>query len=351
MVLFFSTAIMVVIVCCLFNYNLTAIDKNDNSKIMVIIPSGASVKQIGNMLEEQGLIRNANFFYFYCKIYDVDTLKATTYELSKNMDLKKIIDVLEKGNSYNPDEISITFNEGITMRRVASIIAKRTNNNEDDVFALLKDESYLDELIANYWFITDAIKNPDIYYSLEGYLYPNTYNFKNKDVTVRDIFKTMLDETEKVLAKYETQINSSSYNVHEILTLASMVEQEAPKVDYRNKIASVFLNRLKTKMSLGSDVTAYYGSKIDMDGSTRLTTAQLNDVNPYNTRVSSMAGKLPVGPISNVSETSIKAVLEPIETDFYYFVADKNGLMYFMKTYSEHLAQINKLKKDGLWLG
>ena len=349
MILFFTLAILIVVVCCLFNYNLTPVDKEDTTKIEVVIPSGASVKSIGEILEEKGVIRSAKFFYLYSKIYEINDMKATTYVLSKSMSLEQIIEELREGNSYNPDEITITFNEGIHMRKVAKIIEANTNNKYDDVFTLLANEEYINSLIKEYWFITEEIKNKEIYYSLEGYLYPNTYKFKNKDVTVKEIFKTMLDETEKVLNKYKSVINSSKYSTHELLTLASIVELEGVNTNDRNGIATVFYNRLKKGMSLGSDVTTYYASKVEMN-ERDLYRSELDAVNAYNTRSSAMAGKLPVGPIANVSENSIKAVLYPVDSDYLYFVADKYGNVHFTKTYQEHQAKINQLKNEGAWI-
>lgn len=349
MILFFVIAILVVSVCGLYNYQLTPIDKNDKTKIEVIIPSGASVRNIGEILEEKELIRNSKFFYLYSKLYEINDMKATTYELSKNMSFEEIVDILRKGNSYNPDEISITFQEGIHMRKVAKIIEENTNNKYEDVFNLLKDEEYIDSLIKEYWFITDEIKNTEIYYSLEGYLYPNTYKFKNKDVTVKEIFKTMLDQTDKILTNYKSAISGSKYTLHEILTLASIVELEGVNTNDRNGIATVFINRLESNWSLGSDVTTYYAAKVEMN-ERDLYKSELDAVNAYNTRASAMAGKLPVGPIANVSEASIKAVLYPIESDYYYFVADKYGNVHFTKTYAEHQAKINELKNEGAWI-
>ncbi len=349
MIFFFVMAALVVTVCCLYNHNLTAVDKKDKAKIEVVIPSGASVKQIGNILKEKDLIHNANFFYFYCKVYEVGNMKATTYELSKSMSLKEIIDSLVEGNSYNPDEISITFQEGINMRKVASIIAKNTNNSEDDVMSLLKDDAYLTEIIDKYWFLTDAIKNDDIYYSLEGYLAPNTYKFKNRNVTVKEIFNKMLDQQLKVLDGYKEQFQKSSYDVHQLFTLASIVELEGKDDKARQGIAAVFYNRLNNKMQLGSDATTYYASRVDMN-ERDLRESEINEVNAYNTRPAAMAGKLPVGPIANVSESSIKAVLNPTkDSSIFYFVADKDGNIYFTKTYQEHLQKIEYLKDKGVW--
>ena len=101
-------------------------------------------------------------------------------------------------------------------------------------------------------------------------------------------------------------------------------------------------------MSLGSDVTTYYAMQVDM-GERNLYSSELKTSNPYNTRGPNMNGKLPIGPIANPSEESIKAALNPSQTNYLYFVADSNGKIYFAKTYQEHQNIIKELQKQGLW--
>ena len=264
------------------------------------------------------------------------------------MDLKTIVEVLKKGNNYNPDEISITFKEGINMRKIAKTIADNTNNTEQDVYDKLKDSKYIDSLIEKYWFLDSSIKNSSIYYPLEGYLYPDTYRFVNKDVSVEDIFKKLLDAEDKFLTKYKKEINNSKYSVHELLSLASVVELESVTESDRAGVAGVFYNRLNSNMQLGSDVTSYYANKVDMS-ERDLTVAEYNYNSPYNTRIASNAGKIPVGPIASVSETAFKAVINPTKHNYYYFVSDKNRKIYFSTTYAEQNKKIKELKEKGLW--
>ena len=203
-------------------------------------------------------------------------------------------------------------------------------------------------LIDKYWFLTDDIKNSNIYYPLEGYLYPETYVF-NEDVTVEEIFKNMLDETDSKLSKYKEDINKSNYSINEIITLASVIEQEGMYDSDKKDIASVFYNRLNKNMPLGSDVTTYYAFKVEL-GERELTTNEINTYNPYNTRGPSMNGKIPVGAISNFSKSSLEAALYPNKTNYYYFVADKKGKTHFTKTYEEHQKVIKELKESGNWI-
>lgn len=321
--------------------------QSSSEKVVVEIAGGSGVSKIASQLEESGLIKNADAFKIFCKLNKRTAMQAGKYELDKNMSVADIIAQLEKGNIVD-ETVTITFPEGKNMRWIASTISEKTNNSKNQVYELLSDEEYLDTLIDKYWFIDDDIKDKDIYYSLEGYLYPDTYIFEDKNVDVKTIFEKMLDKMDAVLTPYKDEIKKSDYSVHEILSLASVVELEAKNEEDRAGVADVFINRLNKNMALQSDVTTYYALKIDMS-ERDLTANELATKNPYNTRSTTMNGKIPVGPICMVSESSIKAVLEHDDTDNLFFVADKNGKVYFSKTNTEHEKKIKELKDSGLW--
>ena len=321
--------------------------QSSSEKVVVEIAGGSGVSKIASQLEESGLIKNADAFKIFCKLNKRTAMQAGKYELDKNMSVADIIAQLEKGNIVD-ETVTITFPEGKNMRWIASTISEKTNNSKNQVYELLSDEEYLDTLIDKYWFIDDDIKDKDIYYSLEGYLYPDTYIFEDKNVDIKTIFEKMLDKMDSVLTPYKDEIKKSDYSVHEILSLASVVELEAKNEEDRAGVADVFINRLNKNMALQSDVTTYYALKIDMR-ERDLTANELATQNPYNTRSTTMNGKIPVGPICMVSKSSIKAVLEHDDTDNLFFVADKNGKVYFSKTNAEHEKKIKELKDSGLW--
>lgn len=321
--------------------------QTSSEKVVVSIVEGSGATKIAEQLEENGLIKNADAFKVYCKINKCTAMQAGKYELDKSMSVKEIINELQNGNIID-ETVKITFIEGKNMKWVAKLIEEKTDNSEKDVYNLLKDEEYLNSLIEEYWFITDEVKNDDIYYSLEGYLYPDTYILSNKEESVKEIFGKMLDKMEDVLEPYKSDIENNKYTVHELLSLASIVELEATNVSDRAEVAGVFYNRLNSGMGLQSDVTTYYAAKLDM-GDRDLTVDELANNNPYNTRSDAMVGKLPVGPIAMVSEKSIEAVLKPKTTSAIFFVADKNGKVYFSDTNDEHIQIINELKEKNLW--
>lgn len=330
-----------------YKYQISPVSR-ESEKVVVEIKAG-SVSSIGDTLYENKLIRNKMMFKIFVKLNKVNDLKASTYELDKNMSLKEIIEVLEEGNSYNPDQITITFNEGLNIRKIARVIEENTNNSYDDVINLMYDDSYIDSLIDKYWFLGDDIKNEKIYYPLEGYLFPNTYAVSNKDVEVKTIIEKMLDEMGEQLDKYKDTIDKSDFSVHEILTMASIVELEGASADDRAGVAGVFYNRVKDDWSLGSDVTTYYYLKIDdfkqsLNGNKNLYTCD----NAYNTRCTSFTG-LTVGPISNPGSESIEATINYDKHNYYYFVADCKGKTYLNKDMTGHYNTIYKLKNDGNW--
>ena len=319
-----------------------------DEEIKVEIPLGSGTSTIADILKENKVIRSKLAFKMYVKINNVKDFQAGTYYFKKNMNVKAITEYLKTGIVEDPNQITLTYLEGKNMRWLAKTIAEKTSNTEDDLFDLLDDEEYIDSLIEKYWFLTDDIKDEDIYYPLEGYLFPDTYAFENKDVKVEDIIEKMLDRMEDILEDYKDVIEKNGYQVHKILTVASIIEMESRSEDGRKDVASVIYNRLRNNIAIQSDVTTYYAFKVDV-GERDLYQKELNTYNPYNTRGPNMEGKLPIGPISSVGKSCIDAALNPNDTDYLFFVADKNGKLYFTETVSEHNSLINKLQEEGLW--
>lgn len=342
LILFFS---IIVFGFSLFQYGLAGTSSDSYLKEITIEPG--SIQSIATTLYKNNLIRSKLAFNIYTRLTGKTNLKAATYSLSENMGTKKIVDILLDGKGQNLEQISITFQEGLNMKKLAKTIAKYTDNTEENVYETLEDTEYLKTLINKYWFLEESILNSNIYYSLEGYLYPNTYYFSSTRVGVEEIIEKMLEETQKQLEVYRAEIENSSKTVHQIITLASIVELEGTTLEDRKNIVSVFNNRLSIGMNLGSDVTTYYGARVEM-GERDLYTKEVQECNHYNTRCSTFLS-LPVSPICNPSIDSIIAVLQPIPNSYYYFVADKNKKVYFSETIAKHNETIAKLKKNGKW--
>lgn len=329
-----------------YNSSISAIGE-EYKKIDVTIEMGSGVSSIAKTLKDAGVIKSELAFRIYVKLNKISGFQAGNYVISSNMDVATIAASLKDGKVYE-EQVIITFIEGKNMMWIAKEIAKNTTNTEQEVYDLLKDTEYISELIDKYWFLDEVVTDKNIYYPLEGYLYPDTYHFAKNDSDVKTIFATMLDKMDKVLTEYKDEIEDSKYSIHEILTMASIVELESLSKNDRKDTASVFYNRLDSNMSLGSDVTTYYAFKINM-GDRDLTVTELNSSNPYNTRGPNMSGKIPVGPICSPSESAIEAAIFPSKTGYLYFVADKNGAVHFTQTYSAHVQKIQELQNKGLW--
>lgn len=320
---------------------------SDTTAQSFTVKSGSTYLSLASDLKKQNLIKSELFYKLYVKIHKPNDLTAGIFELRPNMDVEEIIQTLGNEKNMKQDVVKMTFREGLNVRQIANIIEKNTDFTSEQVINKINDQKYLDSLINKYWFITKDVKNSQIFYALEGYLYPNTYHYKKEELNLDKILGKMLDETEKQLEQYKNQIENSKYSVHQILTLASLIELEAVTKEDRAGVSGVFYNRLNNDWSLGSDVTTYYAAKKSMTES--LTKSELTECNGYNTRCTSMKG-LPVGPIDNPSTSSIEAALNPTKSNYYFFVADKNKKVYFTKNATEHDNIIAKLKKEGLWL-
>lgn len=330
-----------------YNLQQKPVNKDQVNEIQIEIKTGMSTDEILNLLHDNGIIRNVFASKIYVKLNNINNLQAGKYKLGTDLSLDDILKQISSGKIMN-ETISITFVEGKNIRWIAKTIAEKTNNTEEQVYELLSNRQYIESLMDKYWFLTDDVLNENIYYPLEGYLWPDTYQFESKDILVEDIFTTLLNQTEYVLKQYKSEIEKSGIGIHKVLTMASIIELEGNDEKSKSEISSVIYNRLSNKMSLGSDVTTYYAIKVDMN-ERNLYKSEINSYNAYNTRGPNMEGKLPVGPIAMVSKESINAVLNPAQTNYLYFVADTNGKVYFSETYEEHKNIIDDLRNQGLW--
>ena len=316
--------------------------------ITIEIEKGDNYFNIASKLKQNNLIKSEFFYKIFLKFHKPGHLVIGKYDLNKAMNVSEIVKTLGDEKNIKVTTIKLTFREGLNVNQMASIIEEKTDIPKDEFLNKIKDEAYIDTLINKYWFLTDEIKNKNIYYDLEGYLYPDTYIFEKEDATLENIVITILNNTDKKLTPLKSDIENSDYTVHQVLTLASLVELEAVSDEDRATVAGVFYNRLNNKWTLGSDVTTYYAAKKSMKES--LTKDELDACNGYNTRCKTMKG-LPVGPIDNPSISAINAAINPNNTDYYYFVADSEKKVYFTKNANEHGAIIAKLKKEGKWIG
>lgn len=318
----------------IYGFSLQSVSK-ESEKVSFTVQSGASKMKIVSDLKTAGLIRSKTSLLIYLFFNSDLNLQAGKYELNRNMEATKILDVLNKGN-IKTDSIKLTFVEGKNVNDFITLIANNFSYTEDEVKEVLASREFMQELVEKYDFLTEEVLNGNIYYALEGYLFPDTYEFM-ENASIKDIIIRILDNTQVKLKSLH--LENQEYTIHEILSMASIVELEAVTETDRTKVAQVIYKRLEMGKGLGMDVTTYYAVKKPL-GAT-LTMSDLRTVNPYNTSESnsSMAGNLPIGPICNPSLMSINAVLHPSDTEYVYFYADiRTHEVFFANTYEEFIA-------------
>ena len=326
-----------------YEASLDAVDNSNTNEVIINIEAGSFASEIISLLKENDLIKNELTMRIYAKTVG-GTPMAGRYVFSKSMNANSIWNDIISGNVKN-DTVWITFVEGKRLTYIKKQIASFFPYTEDEIDAVLEDKDYINSLIEKYDVLTENILDKNIYHSLEGYLFPDTYEFA-RDASIKDIIEKMISTLDAKMSKYSSEISNSKFSIHKILTLASIIELEGARSDDRNGVSGVFYNRLNSGWTLGSDVTTYYA--VNKDFSEDLSRSELNSCNAYNTRGACVKG-LPIGPIASVSIKSIESALNPTKHDYYYFVADKNGKTYFSKTDSEHNKIIRELQSNGLW--
>jgi UPF0755 protein len=326
------------------------VDKKNKTQVLFTINSGDSRNTIINNLNKAGLIKNKLAGTIYINLLRGKNLQAATYDLNRSMSLKQILTKFDKGEKYdNRVAVTLKFVPGKRITSYAETIAEFKNKYQDpvvkvtadDVIKEINDKEYIKTLINKYWFLTDEVLDDEIYYALEGYLQPETYQFYTT-ATTKEIVERMLDQTSKKLKPLENDIKKSGYTVHEILSAAAIIEKEANSDEDRKRVAQVIYSRIEKKMNLGMDVTAYYAAKVEQTIDNPYMHAWDYLPSKYNTRNKNNLG-LPIGPICNPSLSSINAALNPSDTNDLYFYADiKTGKVYFAEDYAGFI----KIQRD-----
>lgn len=314
---------------------LQPVSSDSDKEIIIDIPIGSGVSTISQLLEDNGLVKNAKVFKYYVKFKNESNFMAGEYHMNPSMTIQEIIESLKTGKIMQEPVFTMTIPEGKQLKEIAAIIAEKTNQKEEEIWKQLNDETFIKGLMAQYPdILTTEIWAKNIKYPLEGYLFPATYSYYEEKPTLETIISVMLDKTESVVNAYETEIARDDLTVHQFLTMSSLIEEEATKNVDRKKIASVFYNRIEEGMPLQTDPTVLYALDEHKD---RVLYEDLEVDSPYNTYQN--VG-LPPGPIANAGTISMEAALHPDETDYLYFLASKDGKVYFSKSLNEH----NELK-------
>lgn len=305
---------------------------NDTNKVEVTVQPGTTMNGLAAQLEELKLIKSATLFNVYLKTKDVGVLQAGNYALSPSMTLDEILETLKAGGTTERAVVAtVLVREGDNITQISDSVAKTTPFTKEEFLTAVQDETFIQSMISKYPdLLMSMSEKTDLMYKLEGYLFPATYDYHEAD-TVQMLIESMIKKSHSVLAAYYNKIKEKGLTVHEMLTIASLTEKEGVKTEDRKKIVSVFENRIVQNMPLQSDVSVLYALGTHKE---LVTYADLEVDSPYN--LYKHVGYGP-GPFASSSEDAIQATLDPVKTDFLYFVADiDTGIVYYSRTLDEH---------------
>lgn len=290
----------------------------------VVIPEGATFQQAATLLEREQLIRSRFAFLLLGKVQEADRkIHPGEYEFHAAMAPAEILGKLLAGRVVLH---SITIPEGHTITQIADVLGEHRITDRAEFIRLASDKSFIKTLGIS----ADTA---------EGYLYPDTYRFA-RPTAAKDIIKTMVEQLGRIMTQeWQARAKDINLTVHEVLTLASLIEKETGLGDERPQISAVFHNRLKRKIPLQSDPTVIYGLP-NFDGN--LHKKDLAHPSPYNTY--RWVG-LPPGPIANPGAESIRAALYPVPSANLYFVSKNDGTHQFSATLVEHNKAVERYQK------
>lgn len=302
----------------------------------VELEENCSVGDVADVLKEQGVINNSFFFTMYCLVTGADDgFGQGSFTLDTNLDYEAIINYLQTTGNRQ-DVVTITFPEGLSLLEVAQKLEENEVCTVEEVLEAANSGEY-----DNYDFINAIDNEKDRYYKLEGYLFPDTYDFyKGEDPKIA--LGKMINNCQNRFSK-ETrdEIQEQGYTIDEVLTLASIVQAEATDEKDMRMVAGILINRLEDGASrdiyrLECDSTTYYPyrSKSQVPEEERDTFKSTYDTYTIE--------GLPPGPICNPGMDAIQAVLEPSSESagMYYFCHDADGNAYYASTWSQHEANL-----------
>lgn len=310
-----------------------------HATVTVEIPKGASTKDVAQVLYENGVIEERGFFRLYSKLTKADNgFRHGTYEMDTDLDYEAIVNYLQS-NTNRVDIVKVMFPEGLNVREVAELLEKNGVCAAEDVLKYANSQDF-----NNYDLIKAIPNDEERYYLLEGYLFPDTYDFY-KDEDPASALGKMINNTRKKLTKQvRERAEAQGLSIDEVLNLASIIQAESADEADMYKVSSVLHNRLNNGVEtgtqqLGCDATVFYPYRTKAQVPAELAATFTSRYNTY-----AITG-LPPGPITNPGSAAIDAALNPANTDYYYFCHSADGKAYYAKTAAEHQ---KNLKKAGL---
>ena len=290
----------------------------------ITIPEGATLRQVATLLEREHLIRSHMGFLLLGKLKSAERhIHAGEYALHAGMRPVEILSDIVTGRVVLHD---VTIPEGYTAAQIGELLGHKSLTDAGDFMRLVRDREFIRSL---------NLDEP----TLEGYLFPETYRFAHS-MKAKDVIRAMVSGLEQVFTpEFKARAKDLDMNVHEILTLASLIEKETGVDTERELVSAVFHNRLRSKIPLQSDPTVIYGLG-QFDGNLRKQ--DLTSTSPFNTYL--IAG-LPPGPIANPGAKAIRAALYPAPAKYLYFVSKNDGTHIFATSLQEHNQNVERFQK------
>src|SRR5699024_6438372 len=233
---------------------LAPVDPDSDEEVEIEVPLGSTSSDIATLLEEKELISNSKVFKLYLKFKNKPDFQAGEYTLSPSQTNDEIVEELQSGKVMEEPLYRNTIPEGKAADQIAELLARKFDFTSDEFLDELNDDKTLKTMRENYPdLITKELNNDELLIPLEGYLYAGTYDFFEEEPSIESIINMMIERTNEVMEENMDEIKSSDLSIHEVLTLASVVERESKFDEDRSKVAQVFLNRLQEDMKLQSD--------------------------------------------------------------------------------------------------
>lgn len=306
--------------CQMINSASQPLDSNNTKKYEINIPEGAGYKTIGDILQKNKIIKNATAFNFFVKFSHPNQFQAGYHRLSPSMNLKQITNILQKGGYKSPllgDTLLVK--EGESIKDIVQTINAHPGKypfTGSGFFRTVTNDSFIQSLANKYpTLLGSAMSARMVRYRLEGYLFPDTYSI-TKHESPKTLIEQMVNQENNIVKPYISSFRAHNMNVQQGLSLASLIQAESSgKFSDDSKVAGIFLNRIKTGNTLGSDSSTVYA--YNKKDASVLTKVELDTEVPYNTRV--MHGFMP-GPINSPGENAIKAVSAP-DMRYMFFVS------------------------------
>ena len=309
----------------------------EDREVQLEIPEGATLSQVTKLLKDNDIIDHSGLFSLYAGVKHAgDNIQSGYYTFNCNMSYSQIIQALRYGYVELEVVSGVTFTEGMTVMDIAQVLEDNRVCTKDSFLNALNNETF------GYDFIDSIPASDTRYLKLEGYLFPDTYDFYVNENPVSVIKRFLNNFDAQVTAEMRAQAENMGMTLDEVITLASVIQAEAADTDQMYAISGIFHNRLNSDSltMLQSDATRDYAT----NNISPYVTDNQAMLDAYNTYVCS---GLPAGPICNPGIDAIRAALQPENNNYYYFVHDSEGNVYYASTYEKHLQNVEKARAVG----